>query len=378
MVAVRVDFNVPTDATGAIGDDSRIVGALPTVRHLQERGARVVLLSHFKRPQGKRDPSMSLEPVARALGERLGQAIEFAADCVGEAVDEGLRRVMPGGVILLENVRFHPGETANDPEFARELARPADLFVNDAFGVSHRAHASVVGITSYLPAYPGLLLEKELGALTRVLKDPKRPLVAIIGGAKISTKIGVLENLLAIVDTLILGGGMASTFLAAGGLKMGKSLVEEGHLDAARAIMARAAQRGVRLVLPADGVMAPKLAPGVASEVHPVADVPEGWLMLDIGPASVAAFGEFIRGAGTIVWNGPMGAYEVPPFGEGTRRLARMAAEAKAFSVIGGGDLVAAVKETGIEAMIDHVSTGGGATLEFLEGKTLPGIAALG
>lgn len=377
VVAVRVDLNVPTDASGRVTDDSRIVAVLPTIRHLQLRGARVLLLSHFKRPEGKRDPSMSLEPVAREMATHLGDSVQFAPDCVGPAVEKALAATEPGGVVLLENVRFYPGETTNDPAFARELARPADVFVNDAFGASHRAHASVVGMAALLPAYPGFLLEKEIRALTRALDKPVRPLVAVIGGAKISTKIGVLQNLLGKVDALLLGGGMANTFLAAVGLDMGKSLVEASHLETARAIRNKAADRGVDMVLPSDGVMARDLGGAGSIEVRAASEVGPDWMMVDVGPATLELFARHIANAGTIVWNGPMGVYEVPRFAEGTHRMAQMIAASSAFSILGGGDLVAAVKALGIGSSFGHVSTGGGATLEVLEGKKLPGIAVL-
>ena len=378
VVAVRVDLNVPTDDRGRITDDTRIVAALPTINHLRRSGAKVLLLSHFGRPKGRPDPSMSLEPVARALEAYLDDSVAFARDCVGTAVTETVANIDYGGVALLENVRFHAGETGNDPDFARSLAGPADIFVNDAFGAAHRSHASVVGLARLLPSYPGFLLESEIVALQRVLSNPDRPLAALVGGAKISSKIGVLRNLIEKVDALLLGGGMANTFLAANGLDMRASLVESGHLDDARDIQNKARETGCEIVLPSDGVMASGLAAGAETAVHAVEQVPDGWTMLDIGPATERLFAGYLRRAGTIVWNGPMGMFENRQFARGTEQVARAVAASGAYTMIGGGDSVAAVKLLGIESEFDHVSTGGGASLEMLEGKTLPGIAALG
>ena len=378
VVAVRVDLNVPTDDRGRITDDTRIVAALPTINHLRRSGAKVLLLSHFGRPKGRPDPSMSLEPVARALEGYLDHRVAFARDCVGPAVTETVANIDYGGVALLENVRFHAGETGNDPDFARSLAGPADIFVNDAFGAAHRSHASVVGLARLLPSYPGFLLESEIVALQRVLSNPDRPLAALVGGAKISSKIGVLRNLIEKVDALLLGGGMANTFLAANGLDMRASLVESGHLDDARDIQDKARETGCEIVLPSDGVMASGLAAGAETAVRAVEQVPQGWTMLDIGPATERLFAGYLRLAGTIVWNGPMGMFENRQFARGTEQVAKAVAASGAYTMIGGGDSVAAVKLLGIESEFDHVSTGGGASLEMLEGKTLPGIAALG
>ena len=378
VVAVRVDLNVPTDDRGRITDDTRIVAALPTINHLRRSGAKVLLLSHFGRPKGRPDPSMSLEPVARALEAYLDDSVAFARDCVGTAVTETVANTDYGGVALLENVRFHAGETGNDPDFARSLAGPADIFVNDAFGAAHRSHASVVGLARLLPSYPGFLLESEIVALQRVLSNPDRPLGALVGGAKISSKIGVLRNLIEKVDALLLGGGMANTFLAANGLDMRASLVESDHLDDARDIQNKAREAGCEIVLPSDGVMASGLAAGAETAVRAVGQVPDGWTMLDIGPATERLFAGYLRLARTIVWNGPMGMFENPRFARGTEQVARAVAASHAYTMIGGGDSVAAVKLLGIESEFDHVSTGGGASLEMLEGKTLPGIAALG
>lgn len=377
VVAVRLDLNVPTDG-GRITDDTRIVAALPTINYLRQSGATVLLISHFGRPKGRPDPSMSLEPVARALEGYLGGRVAFASDCIGPAVEETVAAIGYGGVALLENVRFHAGETNDDPDFARALAGPADIFVNDAFGAAHRSHASVVGLARLLPSYPGFLLASEIAAFEKVLNNPQRPLAALVGGAKISSKIGVLRNLLEKVDMLLLGGGMANTFLAANGLDMQASLVESGHLDDARDIQKKARETGCGIVLPADGVMASGLADGAETAVRAVEQVPDGWTMLDIGPATERLFHDRLRLARTIVWNGPMGMFENRQFARGTRQVARSVAASGAFSMIGGGDSVAAFKLLGIAPEFDHISTGGGASLEMLEGKTLPGIAALG
>ncbi len=376
-VVVRVDFNVPTGEDGQITDDTRITSALPTINYLSKIGARVLLISHFGRPKGAPDPSLSLAPIAVALEDYFDNEVFFAADCIGEPVERTLRKMKPGDVALLENVRFHAGETSNDPDFARNLAASAQVFVNDAFGACHRKHASVVGLAELMPAYPGFLVEKEVAALQKVLKDPIRPLVAIVGGAKISTKIDVLKKLVGTFDALLLGGGMANTFLAARRLDMANSLVEENLLDAAREIEARTSAHGRDLVLPVDGVMARSLAPDSQAVVHAVDDVPPDWMMLDIGPETVRLFDAHIHRARTIVWNGPMGVFESDAFAEGTKSVARAVASSEAFSVVGGGDSVAAIKMLGIEDAIGHISTGGGASLEMLVGNALPGIVAL-
>ena len=378
VVALRVDLNVPTDDCGRITDDTRIVAELPTVNYLRQSGAKVLLISHFGRPKGRPDPSMSLEPVARALEGYLDAPVAFASDCIGPAVEETVANLDYGEVALLENVRFHPGETGNDPDFARSLAGPADIFVNDAFGAAHRSHASVVGLARLLPSYPGFLLASEIAVFEKVLNNPQRPLAALVGGAKISSKIGVLRNLLDKVDMLLLGGGMANTFLAANGLDMQASLVESDRLDDASDIQRKARETGCEIVLPTDGVMASGLAAGAETAVRAVEQVPDGWTMLDIGPATERLFHDRLRLARTIVWNGPMGMFENRQFARGTQQVARSVAASGAFSMIGGGDSVAGVKQLGIESHVDHISTGGGASLEMLEGKTLPGIAALG
>ncbi len=378
VVAVRVDLNVPTDGDGRITDDTRIVATLPTISHLTQSGAKVLLLSHFGRPKGRRDPSMSLEPIARALEGYVDDRVSFASDCVGAAVAETVAKMDRGEVALLENVRFHEGETNNDPTFARLLAEPADIFVNDAFGAAHRDHASVVGLARLLPSYPGFLLESEISAFKKILNNPDRPLAAIVGGAKISSKIGVLHNLVEKVDVLLLGGGMANTFLAARGLNMGSSLVETGHLEDATEIGKNALDTGTKVVLPSDGVMASHVSAGAQTAIRAVEEIPGGWTMLDIGPDTERLFADHLKSATTVVWNGPMGVFEIEDFARGTEQVARTVARSDAFSVVGGGDSVAAVKSLGLESEFDNISTGGGASLEMLEGRTLPGIAALG
>ncbi len=378
VVAVRVDLNVPTDDAGAMTDDTRMVAALPTLEYVAAAGARVLVLAHFKRPRGRPDPAMSLGVLAEPLAERLGRRVEFVEDCVGAAVGAALERVAPGEIVLAENVRFHAGETENDPDFVRRLAAAADVFVNDAFGTAHRAHASVAGLARALPAYPGFLLQTEIEMLAGKLADPQRPLVAVVGGAKVSTKLGVLHNLLGRVDSLLLGGGMANTFLMAQGHDMGSSLVETDLLDDAREILRLAKEQDVEIMLPEDGVMAADLSVDASVEIHPAMQVPNGWSMLDIGPESVALFAGHLESAGTIVWNGPMGMAERAAFAAGTRGLAEAVGRSQAFTIVGGGDSVAALKALGLLDTVDHVSTGGGASLEVLEGKTLPGIAALG
>jgi phosphoglycerate kinase len=372
-VLVRVDFNVPLQE-GKITDDRRIRAALPTIQYLLDQGAIVILMSHLGRPKGKVVEEMRLTPVAARLAELLNRPVTKLEDCVGEAVHAEVQAAQPGDVILLENLRFHAGERANDPEFARQLASLADVYVDDAFGAAHRAHASVVGVAEYLPAVAGFLMEKELTALGGALENPEHPFVAILGGAKISGKIEVIDNLLPKVERLLIGGGMANTFFKAQGYEVGESLVEEDALAVARETLSRA---GDKLVLPVDVVVADAFDAQANSKVVAVDGVPQDWRILDIGPKTLERFGELLRPARTVVWNGPMGVFEFEKFAEGTFALARLLAELDATTVIGGGDSAAAIEQAGLADKMSHISTGGGASLEFLEGKTLPGVAAL-
>ncbi len=372
-VLVRVDFNVPLKE-GRVADDTRIRAAIPTIEYLLQNGAAVVLMSHLGRPKGQRVPELSLRPVASHLSELLGMPVAFAEDCIGAPAASAKAALRPGEVLLLENTRFHPEEKKNDPEFARQLAAGCDLFVNDAFGSAHRAHASTVGVAHYLPAVAGFLMEKELRYLGQALEAPERPFVAILGGAKISDKIGVIRNLLGKADAILIGGGMANTFFAAQGFRMGDSLVETDAIETAKALLAEASDK---LHLPVDLVIADAFAAEAARRVVPVGDIPDGWRALDIGPETVGAFGKVIGTARTVVWNGPMGVFELPPFAEGTFGVAKAVAESEAVSIVGGGDSVAAIHQSGLADKITHLSTGGGASLEMLEGKVLPGVAAL-
>jgi len=389
-VLVRVDFNVPLDKEQQITDDTRVRAALPTINYLRERGARVVLCSHLGRPF-KKDKTTgevklvkegnSLAPVAARLGELLGTPVQFVPDCIGEVATQMVQGLQPGQVALLENVRFYAEEEANDPEFAKKLASLADLYVNDAFGTAHRAHASTEGVTHYLkPAVAGFLIEKELQYLQGAIDQPRRPLAAIIGGSKVSSKIGVIEALLDKVDKLILGGGMIFTFYQAQGLSVGKSLVETDKLDLAQSLLAKARERGVELVLPTDVVVADKFAPDAQAQTVPVTAIPEEWMGLDIGPAAIAQIQQALQGCQTVIWNGPMGVFEFDQFAVGTRAVATTLADLTdqgCTTIIGGGDSVAAVEQAGLGERMSHISTGGGASLELLEGKILPGIAAL-
>jgi len=376
-VLVRVDFNVPLDEQGRVADDRRIRESLPTLRYLLEGGAAVVLMSHLGRPGGRVVDGLRMAPVGERLAQLLGRPVRVLPDCVGPEVEAAVAALRPGEVALLENLRFHPEEEANDPAFAAALARLGDLYVNDAFGTAHRAHASTVGVAAYLPAVAGLLMEKEIRYLSRLLENPDHPYVAVLGGKKVSDKIGVLANLLERVDSVLVGGGMAYTFLRACGHPVGRSVVEEDRVALARELMERAEARGVQLLLPEDVVVAPAPAPDAPRRVVSAREIPDGWMGLDIGPATARRFSEVVLGARLVVWNGPMGVFEVEPFAEGTRVVAEAVAQCPGTTVVGGGDTAAAVEQFGLLERFDHVSTGGGATLEFLEGKELPGIRVL-
>jgi phosphoglycerate kinase len=374
---VRVDFNVPL-ANGRVSDDTRIRAALPTIAWLRARGARVVLLSHLGRPKGGPDPAQSLAPVARTLEGHLGSPVSFIADPTSESAVAETRRLPRGGVALGENTRFFPGEEENDPELAEQFARLGDFFVNDAFGAAHRAHASTEAVARLLkPAVSGFLMQRELDYLGRALDQPRRPFVAVLGGAKISGKIDLVESLLPRVDAILIGGAMACTFLRAQGLETGRSLVEEDRVAMAGGLLQRA---GDKLVLPLDAVVSTALEPNVTTQVVPARSIPAGWAVYDVGPRTVQAFAERILGAGTVVWNGPMGVFETPPFDQATLGIAHamaLATDRGAVTVVGGGDSAAAIAQAGLEQKVSHVSTGGGAALEFLEGRPLPGVAVL-
>ena len=376
-VFVRVDFNVPFDEQHNVTDDTRIRAVLPTIKYLTEQRAKVILASHLGRPKGKVAEEFRLDPVARHLGKLLGKEVLKTDDCIGEEVKAVIAKMQEGDILLLENLRFYPGEEKDDPVFARDLAALADIYVNDAFGTAHRAHASTHGITKFLPAVAGFLLQKEIKMLGSVINNPQHPLTAIIGGAKVSDKIGVIRNLIGKVDHLLLGGGMANTFLAAQGFDVGKSLLEADKVELAKELINEAKVKGVDFLLPTDVVVAPVLSPSAQTEVVAVTSIPSDSMALDIGPESVKKYSEVINSSKTVIWNGPMGVFEMDAFAKGTDNLVHALADSGAVTIVGGGDLDAAVEKTGLAGKITHVSTGGGASLEFLEGKELPGIAVL-
>jgi phosphoglycerate kinase len=372
-VLVRVDFNVPIKE-GKIKDDTRIKGAIPTIEYLLKEGASVILCSHLGRPKTSSDLEFSLKPVAEHLAKLLGKPVKFAEDCIGPKAEEASKGLNPGEVLVLENTRFHPEEEKNDPGMAKQLANLAEVYVNDAFGTAHRAHASTEGVAKILPGVAGFLMEKEIKYLGEAIDNPKRPFVAILGGAKISDKIGVIKNLLTKADSVLIGGGMANTFFKAQGYPVSDSLVEDEALPTAKEILAMG---GSKLYLPVDVVIADKFDPAANSKTIPVGAIPEGWRILDIGPETIAKFAKVIKNSGTVIWNGPMGVFEMPKFAVGTFAIAKAVAESDAITVIGGGDSVSAVQQSGVADKITHISTGGGASLEMLEGLVLPGLAAL-
>jgi phosphoglycerate kinase len=377
-VLVRVDFNVPLDkADRHVVDDTRIRAALPTIDYLRQQGARLVLCSHLGRPDGKAVDALRMAPVARHLGDLLGTQVKVIDCCTGAGAGAAAQALAPGEVLLLENLRFHPEEEANDVAFARALASLAEVYVNDAFGTAHRAHASTAGVAMYLPAVAGFLMQKELSFLGGALADPERPFAAVIGGAKISTKIGVLENLLGKLDRLIIGGGMACTFLKAEGFDVGASLVEAEHVQTASKIMEQASEHGVQLLLPADVMVGDRFEADARRQMVSVNAVPQGWQIMDIGEKTVEIFERALVGCKMVLWNGPVGVIEFPAFARGSHRLAKAIAELNATTIVGGGESVQVVEELGLEKKFSHVSTGGGAALEFLEGRVLPGVAAL-
>ncbi|MCR4393956.1 MAG: phosphoglycerate kinase [Dehalococcoidales bacterium] len=376
-VLVRVDYNVPTDKDGKITDDSRIRASLPTIKYLLDHRAKIILASHFGRPKGKVNESMRLAPMAERLSALLGKPVQALKDCIGPEVEDAVARMKEGDIIMLENLRFHPEEEANDDQFARSLAKLADIYVDDAFGAAHRAHASIAGIARYLPAVAGFLMEKELNFLGKLLENPARPFVALMGGAKVSDKMGVIENILGKVDSLLIGGGMAATFLKARGISPGASAIESDKLEYAQQVLQKAQSRGVNIVLPVDVIAAEKLEANARFETVMVDQIPAGWVIADIGPETIRLFINEVQRAGTIFWNGPQGVFEIEAFSRGTREIARAISESKATTIIGGGSTAEAVEEMGLADKMTHVSTGGGASLEFLEGRELPGVAVL-
>ncbi|MHB1126887.1 MAG: phosphoglycerate kinase [Bacillota bacterium] len=376
-VLVRVDFNVPMDKERQITDDTRIRAALPTIQYLRDRSAKTILVSHLGRPKGKPESEYSMDPVARRLGELLGMQIKKIQSSVGPEARQAAAELQPGEVLLLENIRFYPGEEKNDRELAKELASLAEVYVNDAFGTAHRAHSSTAGVADFLPSVAGFLMEKEILIMGQALASPQRPFVAIIGGAKVSDKIAVIQNLLSKVDRLVIGGGMANTFLKSQGYGMGKSLVEEERVELAGNLLREGREKNIHILLPRDLVVAQGMSAEAPRQVVPADQIPKGWMALDIGPETIEEFSRSIKDAHTVVWNGPMGVFEIEAFASGTEAIARAMAGVEGITIVGGGDSVAAVEKVGVAEKMTHVSTGGGASLEFLEGKALPGVEAL-